>query len=106
MDRASLADFVGGWFVGNFEPTLVRTESFEAAVKLYTKGATEAAHYQLTAWEITVVIQGTILLGGELFSGGDIAIIPPGEIASFEAIEDCTLVCLKSPSLPADKVVA
>jgi len=28
----------GGWFVGDFSPTLLQTEAFEAACKRYQRG--------------------------------------------------------------------
>ena len=33
-----LDDMTKGWFVGNFEPTVLNTEDVEVAVKKYKKG--------------------------------------------------------------------
>ena len=38
MYSAKLADMTKGWFVGNFEPSLWKTNDVEAAVKTYKKG--------------------------------------------------------------------
>jgi quercetin dioxygenase-like cupin family protein len=97
--------FTKGWFVGNFSPVIVPSEEFEIAVKWFKAGEIEPLHKQKIATEITVVVEGQIRLGGELFSAGDIITIPPGEYAEFESITDSSLVCVKTPSLPNDKVV-
>jgi hypothetical protein len=41
MRTYSLADMKGGWFVGDFSPTVLRTPDFEVAVKEYAAGARE-----------------------------------------------------------------
>lgn len=38
MKRAKIGGFMGGWFIGNFEPSLYRTNACEVAVKHYEKG--------------------------------------------------------------------
>jgi hypothetical protein len=63
-------------------------------------------HYQLTAVEVTVVITGRCRIGMEVLEEGDILEILPYEMADFEALTDVTLVAIKAPSLPADKVVS
>lgn len=97
--------FTKGWFVGNFSPVIFPSEEFEIAVKWFKAGEIEPLHKQNIATEITVVVEGQIRLGGELFSAGDIITIPPGEFAEFESITDSSLVCVKTPSLPNDKVL-
>ena len=45
MKVAKLDDMIKGWFVGNFEPTLLKTNDVEVAVKRYKKGDYEDRHY-------------------------------------------------------------
>ncbi len=97
--------FVGGWFIGNFQPALVTTREFEICVKHFSAGESEPIHYQREAWEVTAVIEGTCLIGDLELSAGDVILIEPFEAAGFSAITDCTLVAVKSPSNPADKVL-
>ena len=40
----NLKDMVGGWFIGNFNPSVWNTESFEVAVKEYKAGDKEQKH--------------------------------------------------------------
>jgi hypothetical protein len=103
MYKYRINEFVNGWFIGNFEPSILKTSSFEIAFKEFKKGSNEQNHFQLTAVEITLVIEGQILLGGELLVKGEIAIIEPLEQADFFAITDAAVVCIKFPSIPNDK---
>jgi len=105
MQTNKIDDFTKGWFVGNFSPALLHSRDFEVAVKWFKAGDSEPLHKQITATEITVVIEGQIKLGDKMFSRGDVITIPPGEFAAFESLTDSALVCVKSPSLPDDKVL-
>ena len=105
MQVNKINEFTKGWFVGDFSPALIHSKDYEIAVKWFKVGEREPLHKQNMATEITVVIMGQIRLGGENFTKGDIITIPPGEFTEFESITDSTLVCVKTPSLPNDKVL-
>lgn len=101
-----MSKMTGGWFIGNFTPSVVKTSDFEVCVKNYAMGVREPAHYQLTATEVTVIIQGKARMGSQVLNAGDIVTLAPFEVADFEALTDVALVAVKFPSLPADKVLA
>ena len=105
MKSAKISDMVGGWFVGNFSPSIYSSSEFEACVKWYKKGDIEISHYQKTAIEITVVVSGIARMGELILEPGDIVLLEPGEVCDFEALKDTVLVAVKSPSLPSDKVI-
>ena len=105
LECHTLDTFQNGWIVGNFEPSLWKTADFEVAIKHYKSGQKEPSHAQIIATEVTVVISGKIRMGAKYFIEQEIAVIPPGEFCDFEAITDCVLVCIKSPSLPEDKIL-
>jgi hypothetical protein len=105
MKILSLSSFKGGWVVGNFEPSLLKSENFEVAIKHYAEGDTEKLHYQMSATEITILISGSCRLGQEVLAPGQVAVIYPLEAADFEALTDCILVAIKTPSNPQDKVI-
>lgn len=105
MKTAKLDDMVKGWFVGNFEPTLYRTNDCEVAVKEYHAGDYEESHYHKIATEITVVINGRVKMNGVEYSSGDIIIEEPGEVTDFEALTDATNVVVKIPGANDDKYV-
>ena len=105
MEVHSLANFTGGWFLGNFVPSVATNPNVEVCLKRYPKGTIEPMHYQLTATEYTLVISGRCRIGSVLLQSDEILCIPPLEAADFEALEDVVLVAVKTPSLPSDKVL-
>lgn len=104
MKTARLNDMTRGWFVGDFEPTLLKTADVEVAVKEYQKGDYEARHYHKIATEITVIVSGRVRMNGEEYTAGDIVIMEPGEATDFECLEDGTKnVVVKHPGASNDK---
>lgn len=103
MKSAKLNDMVKGWFIGNFEPSLYKTNDCEVAVKQYKKGDKEAKHYHKIATEYTVVIKGTIVMFGNFYKEGDIIVCEPGDATNFEALEDSINVVVKIPGANNDK---
>ncbi len=105
MQILSLSDFKSGWLVGDFYPTLVQSQELEVAVKNFKKGDVEPEHYQKVATEATIVVSGVIRMGEHVLRSSEILVLSPSEICDFEALEDATVVGIKWPSIPDDKVV-
>lgn len=104
MKIAKLEDMVKGWFVGNFNPSLLKTNEVEVAVKRYKKGDYEAKHYHKIATEITVIISGRVKMNGIEYKAGDIVTMEPNEATDFEALENDTVnVVVKLPGANNDK---
>ena len=104
MKTANLEDMTRGWFVGNFEPTLLKTNDVEVAVKSYKKGDREERHYHKIATEITVIASGRVKMNGIEYKKGDIIIMEPNESTDFECLEDGTQsVVVKYPGANDDK---
>lgn len=104
MKTAKLTDMIKGWFVGNFEPTLLKTNAVEVAVKEYRKGDYEGRHYHKIATEITVIVNGRVKMNGIEYGKGDIIVMEPGEVTDFECLEDGTQnVVVKFPGANNDK---
>lgn len=106
MKNARIEDMFKGWFVGDFEPTLLRTQAVEVAVKTYSAGDTESSHYHKIATELTVVTLGEVEMNGHRYTAGDIIVIEPGEITDFHAITDAMTTVVKFPGAPSDKYQA
>ena len=106
MKLARLSEFTNGWFLGNFNPSLFKSEDFEVCVKNFKKGDVEAAHFQKVATEVTVVLSGSVRMGDHILQVDDILTIYKGEVCDFEALSDCKVLGIKFPSLPEDKVLA
>lgn len=92
-----------GWFIGNFEPSLYRTNDCEVAVKKYEKGDKEGKHFHKIATEYTVIISGKVRMFEQEFTAGDIVVVEPGDITAFEALEDSMNVVVKIPGANNDK---
>ena len=106
MEKYKLADMTKGWFVGDFEPTVIRTNDCEVGVKRYSSGTKEAAHYHKEAEELTIVISGRVRMNNDIFEEGDIIKVLRDEIIEFEALEDSITVVYKSISVVGDKYIA
>jgi quercetin dioxygenase-like cupin family protein len=94
-----------GWFVGDFNPTLIKTKEVEVAVKHYKKGDREERHHHRKATEITVVVSGKVKMNDTICVAGDIVVISPNESTDFEALEDSVNTIVKFPGAPNDKYI-
>ena len=101
----SLDNMVNGWFVGNFNPSILKNTDTEVAIKKYNKGDTESSHYHKIATEITVILDGSVSMNGEKYSDGNIVKINPGVSTNFEALTDVTTVVVKYPGTINDKYI-
>lgn len=105
MKIFDLKKMTKGWFVGDFEPVVIRTSDCEVAVKSYSKGDKESRHFHKLADEITLVVNGKIRLNNNIFSPNDIILIEKYETVEFEALEDSITVVYKSGSFKNDKFI-
>lgn len=105
MDILKLNEYIRGWIVGDFKPSLIKTDNIEVAIKEYKSGDIELAHYHELSDEYTIVVSGLIQMNNELFIKGDIIKINKNEIANFKCIEDAITVVLKTISVPTDKYI-
>lgn len=103
MKADRLENMVKGWFVGAFDPTVLATNDCEVAVKRYSAGEAEQAHYHKIATEVTLILDGLVEMCGRTWGAGDIVTIPPGEATAFRALEDATTVVVKVPGVLDDK---
>ena len=93
----------GGWFVGDFTPTCLRTNAVEVACKTYKAGAQETPHVHRVATELTLIAAGRVIMNSKVFTAGDIILLEPGEAATFQVLEDAITMVVKAPSVMGDK---
>jgi quercetin dioxygenase-like cupin family protein len=105
MDIVKMKDMVGGWFVGNFEPTVYKTSEFEVCFKEHTAGEKWDKHYHKLGTEINYLVEGKMIIQNKELNTGDIFIIYPNEIADPIFLEDCKVLIVKTPSITGDKYV-
>lgn len=103
MNKSTLNEMVKGWFVGDFEPSVLKSNQFEVAVKRYKKGYKENRHVHKIATEITVIVEGEVKMNNEIYKTNDIITINPNEDTDFECLKDTITVVVKTPSIFDDK---
>jgi quercetin dioxygenase-like cupin family protein len=105
MELSKIKDFVGGWFIGNFEPSLDNREDFEVSVKYYKAGDVEKRHLHKLATEYTVIAKGKVKMNNEIIEEGTIVKIEKNESTDFEVLEDTITLVVKTPSVKNDKYI-
>lgn len=103
MKVQQLDDMIRGWFVGNFQPTVLDTPNFEVGVKRYKKGESESRHHHRKAIEITLILEGKVKMNDQIFSKGAIITFGKFESTDFEALEDTVTVVVRDGSHKGDK---
>ncbi|MDD6056109.1 MAG: hypothetical protein SOW25_05860 [Helicobacter sp.] len=103
MQVFNLENMIRGWFVGDFDPSVLKSKEVEVGVKCYKKGDKEERHYHKVATEITAIISGRVRMNGVEYKESDIVVLSPFEDSDFEALEDTKSVVVKIPSVRGDK---
>src|SRR5258708_36371743 len=103
MSLHRLENFTKGWIVGQFSPTLLPTNDFEMAVKIYQKGEHEAKHFHKIGKEFTVIVSGVFQMNETVLHAGDIVVLEPNTAANFLCLKKGSTAVIKGPSIPGDK---
>lgn len=106
MKHFHFANMIGGWFVGDFNPTAYRTCVAEVCYKHHHAGERWPTHFHAVATEVNLLVRGSMRMNGTELRPGDIFVLDPGEPATPEFLEDCELVVVKVPSVRGDKHAA
>jgi hypothetical protein len=103
LEKYNLDEMFKGWFIGNFEPSLYKTNEVEVGVKKYKMGEFENSHFHKIATEFTVIVSGTVEMNGIQYGENDIIKIVPGVSTNFKALNDVITVVVKLPGANNDK---
>lgn len=101
--KENLYGMLRGWFVGEFSPTLCKTNEVEVGVKRYHAGEYEGVHYHKIATEITVIVSGAVEMNGVRYEENDILVIEPYDATDFLALTDAVTTVVKIPGASDDK---
>ncbi len=101
-----LSSFHRGWFIGDFEPAIVRTKHFEICVTSHRRDEASPAHYHTSSEEINLVLAGKVRVNGKQLRSGDFFIYERMEVSAVEFLKDSKLLVVRIPSAPNDKVLA
>jgi quercetin dioxygenase-like cupin family protein len=103
MKKFRIEDMKGGWFLGDFEPSVLKTKDFEVGYKYHPAGEKWDVHYHKEAEEITFLLRGRMKIQDQELVSGDIFVIPKWEVADPVFLEDCEVIVIKTPSVIGDK---
>lgn len=103
MIVTKIKDYVRGWFIGNFDPSILKTDQFEVGLLTHKKGEEWPAHYHKKSIEYNVLVSGKMIIQEKELNSGDVFVFEKGQIADPVFLEDCIVVCVKVPSIPSDK---
>jgi NDP-sugar pyrophosphorylase family protein len=103
VKKSKLENMTRGWLIGNFEPSILKTDTFEVGYLKHHKGQIWPAHLHKEANEYNILIKGSLLINNEMINVGEIFVIPKGMLTSAKFLEDCEILCIKVPSNTKDK---
>lgn len=103
MIISNLNDYTRGWIIGNFQPSVLQTQNFEVGIMYHPKGQKNTPHYHAKVTEYNILISGSMIIQNTIIKANTVFILEPYEIADPEFLEDCIVVCVKTPSIPDDK---
>ena len=103
MEIRRIEDFTRGWFIGNFDPSLLKTDKFEVGLLSHKAGEVWPKHYHKVATEYNVLVSGRMIIQEKELKSGDVFVFSPGDIADPIFLEDCSVLVVKVPSIIGDK---
>ena len=103
MNVTKLSDYVRGYFIGNFEPSLLKTKDFEVAVISHEKDEHIPKHYHSIATEYNILLSGKMFINNKTIEPGDIFVFEKNEAVDAKVMESSQVLCVKVPSVIGDK---
>ena len=103
MKKYLLEEMVRGWFVGDFEPSVFKTNQVEVGIKHYKAGTVEPRHFHMLSTEITVIVSGLVRINSIEYGERSIVVVEPQERTTFESITDSVTAVVKIPGSINDK---
>jgi len=103
VKKNHLDNMVRGWCIGNFTPSIFKTDLFEVGYLKHPKDQIWPAHVHKISDEYNILIKGKMTINNETINQGEIFIIPKNMLTTAKFLEDCEVLCIKVPSLPKDK---
>ena len=103
MRKFNLQEMHRGWFIGDFLPSVLRTNLFEVGILRHHKGEEWPEHFHAEAVEYNVLINGSMTVNNNLIQEGEIFVLEKNENCKPIFHKDCIVLCVKVPSIPSDK---
>ena len=106
MKQSNINNFRGGWFVGDFEPSIFKNPFFEVAHHSHKKNDVTFPHYHQVTNELNYIVRGEMMVDKKHLKAGDMWIYEPWDISDVEFLDDTDLMIIRWPSIPCDKYPA
>lgn len=105
MEKYNINDFRRGWFIGNFEPSLLKA-NFEVGLQKSKAGDSHDDHFHKKNTEYNLVVSGKIKINDDIFVKDDVFIIKPYTVShGVEYLEDTEILVVRDMSDPSDKYI-
>ncbi len=105
MEVVNLSSMLRGWFIGNFEPSVLKTNFLEVGVVTHKKGEEWREHYHTSSIEYNLLLDGIMTVNGTPINKNDIFIIDKNESSSPMFLTDCRILVIRIPDIRNDKVI-
>lgn len=100
----NITDFIRGWIIGNFIPSIIETDAFELGILKHKKDEKWPFHYHSYMTEINLLLDGEMILNNKKIIKNELFIIDKNQIACPFFLTDVTVLCIKTPSVKNDKI--
>ena len=105
MKQYNLSNMLRGWFIGNFEPSILKTSFIEVGVVSHKKDEEWPAHFHSSSIEINLVLDGSLTINNKLFEKNDFFILERNEVSKPKFLENCRILVIRVPDIQNDKVI-
>lgn len=105
INDIDLTNYTRGWIIGDFEPCLFKRTDYEVGILTHVKNVHHDFHVHNKCTEYNLLLEGLIELNGQFIYPGDVFIIPKGYISCALIRETSRVLCVKTPSIPSDKIL-
>jgi dTDP-glucose pyrophosphorylase len=95
------SQYTRGWFIGNFEPALLKRQDIEVGYLKHRQGEKWPFHYHKNADEINILVKGSMIINEIPIS--HIFIFEKNTISCPIFLQDCEIICIKTISDKNDK---
>jgi hypothetical protein len=106
MNVSNINDYVKGWFVGDFNPSLFKNPFFEIGHHKHKRGEETFPHFHKVTTELNYIVRGELIASGKHLKEGDMWTYEKNEVSAVEFLTDVELIVIRWPSIPSDKYEA
>lgn len=98
-----LENFYNGWIIGNFNPSIIKTDVLDVGVLDIPSNHTADGHYHKKHVEYNLILIGEAIINDKKYVSGDFFVFNPNEKSFVFYPVDTKLLVIKAPSTKNDK---